>query len=61
LEKIIAGFGEMRFISMNLNGVLGVQLLLDACAETLQMLRLHQNSLPELCERFSKRTARYLS
>ena len=38
LEEIIESFGGMRFVSMELNDVVGVQLLLDACAEMLQTL-----------------------
>ena len=38
LKEIIPLFGGMRFTSMDLGSVEGVQLLLDACAETLQTL-----------------------
>jgi len=41
LEDIIAAFGGARFVSMDLEDVLGVQFLLDACAETLQTLRVY--------------------
>jgi hypothetical protein len=61
LEKIIAGFGGIRFISMDLDNVLGAQLLLDACAETLQTLRLHPSSLFQSRRWFSKRMTRHLS
>jgi len=41
LEDMIDMFGGMRFRCMDLRNVDGVQLLLDACAETLETLRLH--------------------
>ena len=41
LGDLIVASGGIRFVSMNLNDVLDAQLLLDACAETLQTLRLH--------------------
>lgn len=51
LGEIITVSGGIRFIYMELGGVSETQLLLDACAETLQTLRLHPNG-----KRFSKRT-----
>ena len=52
LEEIIASFGGMRFISVDLDDVVGAQLLLDACAETLQTLRFHPESLLHSGKRF---------
>jgi hypothetical protein len=42
LEDMIELFGGIRFRSMDLFGVNGTQLLLDACVETLERLRLYQ-------------------
>ena len=55
LEKLIAAFGRIRFTSMNLTDVLETQLLLNACTETLQTLRLRLGSLFDFCKRFLKR------
>lgn len=41
LKEMIALFGGLRFRCMDLFRVKGVRLLLDACAETLQTLRLY--------------------
>ena len=38
LEEIITSFGGMRFTSMDLHNIEGAQLLLNACAETLETL-----------------------
>ena len=43
LEDMIGLFGGIRFRSMDLFDVEGTRLLLNACAETLETLRLHQN------------------
>jgi len=51
LEEIIAAFGGARFVSMDLEDVLGVRFLLDACAETLQTLRLYPKGLLRARER----------
>lgn len=61
LEEIITSFGEMRFSSMDLDEVVGVQLLLDACAETLQTLRYRLDRRFTLRKRFTKRVARHMS
>ena len=42
LEDMIRLFGGIRFRSMDLSNVEGARLLLNACVETLQTLRLHQ-------------------
>ena len=55
LEKMIAAFGRIRAASMNLTDVLETQLLLNACAETLQTLRLRLGGLLGFCKRFLKR------
>ena len=52
LEEIIASFGGMGFVFMDLTAVEGVQLILDACAETLQTLRFRPESLLHSCKRF---------
>ena len=44
-EEIITTFGGMRFISLDLDNVPGTQLILDACAGTLQTLRLNPNGV----------------
>ena len=41
MRDMIALFGGLRFRYMDLFGVKCVQLLLDACAETLETLRLY--------------------
>jgi hypothetical protein len=61
LEKIITGFGEMRFIFMDLDDVSGAQLLLDACAEALQSLHLRSNDMLQFCKRLSERMAKHLN
>jgi len=43
LEDMIGLFGGIRFRSMDLFNVNGTRLLLNACVETLETLRLHQN------------------
>lgn len=55
VEKMITAFGGMRFISLDLDDVLGAQLLLNACAETLQTLRLNPDGMLHLCKWFSRR------
>ena len=45
VEDMIELFGGIRFRSMDLFGVNGTQLLLNACVETLETLRVHQNDL----------------
>ena len=54
-EKMIAAFGRIRFTSMNLTDVLETQPLLNACAETLQTLRLRLGGPFDFCKRFLKR------
>jgi len=41
LKDMIVAFGGMRFTSMNLQSVRGMQLLLEACADTLETVRVH--------------------
>jgi len=43
VEDMIELFGGIRFRSMDLFDVNGTRLLLNACVETLETLRLHQN------------------
>ena len=45
LEDMIGLFGGIRFRSMDLFSVVGMRLLLNACVETLETLRLHQNDV----------------
>ena len=44
-EQIVNSFGGMRFVSIDLNHVARPQLFLDACAKTLQTLRVRSRSL----------------
>ena len=53
-KEIVASFEAMRFTFMDLGDVGAVQLLLDACAETLQTLRFRPEGLFRLCKRFFK-------
>ena len=43
LKDIIIAFGGIRFTSMDLYDVLGMQLLLDACVDTLETVHIHQS------------------
>ena len=61
LERMISTFGGIRFISMDLDDVLGAQPLLNACAETLQTLRLNPDGMLHLCKRFPKNLVQHLS
>ena len=61
LEGIIATFGGIRFTSLHLYGVGGAQLLLDACAETLQTLYIDPGGMVHHCKRFSDPVARHMS
>ena len=61
LERMISTFGGMRFISLDLDDVLGAQLLLDTCAETLQTLRLNPDGILHLCKRFPETVVRHLN
>ena len=45
VRDMISLFGGLRFRSMDLFGVECVRLLLDACAETLETLRLHPTDM----------------
>lgn len=51
LEDIIVAFGGMRFTSMDLRNVRGVQLLLEACADTLERLRIYPDDIFQRCKR----------
>ena len=51
LKDIIAAFGGMRFISMDLCGVRGMRPLLEACADTLETVRIRPDSSTERCKR----------
>lgn len=51
LKDIITVFGGMRFISMDLCSVRGKRPLLEACAETLETVRIHPDSSSERCKR----------
>ncbi|KAF9783246.1 hypothetical protein BJ322DRAFT_1069790 [Thelephora terrestris] len=45
LKDIIVAFGGMRFTSMDLRRTRGVQLLLDTCADTLEILRIYPEDM----------------
>jgi hypothetical protein len=51
LEDIIVAFGGMRFTSMDLRNVRGMQFLLEACADTLETLRIYPDDIFHRCER----------
>ena len=53
MRDMIALFGGLRFSHMDVNKVECVQLLLDACATTLETLRLYPND--EYGEEFPER------
>ena len=50
LEDITAAFGGMRFTSMDLRNVRGTQLLLEACADTLETLRIYLDDVSQDCK-----------
>lgn len=51
LKEMIVAFGGMRFTSMDLHDVLGIQLLLEACADTLETVHIHPGSAFQHCKR----------
>jgi len=51
LKDIIVVFGGMRFTSMHLDDVLGMQLLLEACADTLETVHIHPGGAFQRCKR----------
>jgi hypothetical protein len=51
LKEIIVAFGGMRFTSMDLDDALGMQLLLDACADTLETVHIHPGGAFQQCKR----------
>jgi len=51
LEDIAAAFGGMRFTSMDLENVRGMRLLLGACADTLETLRIYLDDISQDCKR----------
>ena len=51
LKDIIVAFGGMRFTSMDLRNVRGTQLLLEACADTLEVLHIYPDDIFQRCER----------
>ena len=51
LEDIIVAFGGMRFTSMDLQDVRGTQLLLEACTDTLETLRIRPDDISQHCKR----------
>ena len=52
LKDMIIAFGGMRFTSMNLRHVRGMQLLLEACAGTLETLRIYPDDMLNSCKGF---------
>jgi hypothetical protein len=55
MKEMISLFGGLRFRQMDLFGVKCVQLLLNACAETLETLRLYPTDAAACRKRFLKR------
>ena len=53
MRDIIVAFGGMRFTSMDLENVQGAQLLLEACADTLQTLRMLPDERFQRCKRIA--------
>jgi hypothetical protein len=51
LKDIIVAFGGMRFTSMDLRGVSGMQFLLEACAGTLETLHIYPDEIFNRCKR----------
>lgn len=51
LKDIIVAFGGIRFTSMDLDDVLGMQLLLEACADSLEAVHIHPGDGVQLCKR----------
>lgn len=51
LRDIIVTFGGIRFTSMDLHDVLGMQLLLEACADTLETVHIHPGGAFQQCKR----------
>lgn len=54
LRDIVAASQGARFASMDLYDVEEMQLILEACAETLETLRLHPGGLLEFCKKFPR-------
>ena len=53
LKDMIVAFGRMRFTSMDLHDVLGMQLLLEVCADTLETVHIHPGGALQHCKRVS--------
>ena len=51
LEDMIIAFGGMRFTFMSLRSVRGMELLLNACADTLETLHIYPDDIFHRCER----------
>ena len=51
LEDIATAVGGMRFTSMDLRDVRGMRLLLEACTDTLEMLRVYLDDISRGCKR----------
>ena len=51
LEDMVVAFGGMRFTFMSLRDVRGKQLLLNACADTLETLHMYPDDMFHRCER----------
>ena len=52
LKDMIIAFGGMRFTSMDLHDVLGMQLLFEACADTLETVHIHPGGALQHRKRF---------
>jgi hypothetical protein len=55
LKDIAAAFGGMRFTSLDLHNAQGTQLLLEACADTVETLRWHPDDTYDFGKRVSGR------
>ena len=51
LKDLVVAFGGMRFTSMDLRDVRGMEIVLEACACTLEVLRIYPDDTPFPCKR----------
>jgi hypothetical protein len=52
-EDMVVAFGGMRFASMDLRNVRGIQSLVEACAHTLETLRIYPDDISNHCKSVS--------
>ena len=50
LKDLIVAYGGMRFTSMYLHNVQGMQLVLEACADTLETVWIQPGGAPQCCK-----------